>query len=658
MTGTDAQSGITGSDAKHNSSRRHASQSNDTNTATDQLRYLTRIFNVLQEGVLILDPDLNVVIASRGFLDRFALRWEAIANQPLQTISDGTFDIPALQQLLAEVIPTKVNVEQFELKHTFPIVGERHLMINAQPFTFYDSGPSHILLALHDITEVYRAYEERDRTQALLKLALYGTPIALFNQDRDLRYTWIHGNLVASIGRESVLGKDDSEILGDTEEIRQLNTVKREVMHKQVQREHVFHCLYKGEPNYAKLTIQPLIENNKVIGITCVAQDVTTEMIALKRETLLRDLSTALLSVTTLDDLVNEFEQLKTTLSAHLLSVGVTEADGKYVKIVNQHYIPSDVSMVFDRVPLDGLAPLTQAIRTGTAIWLHNTDEIRENFPLVDKKFRGTTGTQAMAVLPLKIEGDTFGALTISYPQSKQFTAPTRQFLNAIANQCAIAIDRIKLRNEMQDFAIAQQKKWFAREIHDAIGQALFSAQMLAEGLVADPAQNSDKRQSILEDLHQAILVAQSETRALLEEVRPDHQKQATVAELFSSLIAPLRNHDRTLISLNVPDELILPNEIAFALYRITQEALGNALKHSACTAIDICLERQDDYLGTIRLAIVDNGNGFTPNKQHHGLGLTSMRERAQTIGADLEITSHPRNGTRVVVTLTSVGSL
>jgi signal transduction histidine kinase len=92
-----------------------------------------------------------------------------------------------------------------------------------------------------------------------------------------------------------------------------------------------------------------------------------------------------------------------------------------------------------------------------------------------------------------------------------------------------------------------------------------------------------------------------------------------------------------------------LPRPIGIALFRIAQEALHNALKHSGTDRVTVSLvERSNELI----LLIQDPGRGFRTEQVHRGLGLVSMRERARLIGGSLNIDSEPQRGTSIHVTV------
>ncbi|MGZ8724356.1 MAG: sensor histidine kinase, partial [Aeromicrobium sp.] len=91
-----------------------------------------------------------------------------------------------------------------------------------------------------------------------------------------------------------------------------------------------------------------------------------------------------------------------------------------------------------------------------------------------------------------------------------------------------------------------------------------------------------------------------------------------------------------------------LPSDAAEALYRITQEALHNVVKHANATTTRIVLAREG---GALHLSVIDDGIGFDPTQTPPGhLGLVGMRQRADLIGAEFDVNSRPGNGTFVSV--------
>ena len=107
--------------------------------------------------------------------------------------------------------------------------------------------------------------------------------------------------------------------------------------------------------------------------------------------------------------------------------------------------------------------------------------------------------------------------------------------------------------------------------------------------------------------------------------------------------------HEAHLVNIDIEgnDELSLVTREA--LFRITQEALANIARHSSAKCADVSLEYETDI---VKMIIKDNGHGFDKSVQHGGLGLYSMRERAEVLGGRFTVESSLEQGTKIVVTL------
>jgi signal transduction histidine kinase len=112
--------------------------------------------------------------------------------------------------------------------------------------------------------------------------------------------------------------------------------------------------------------------------------------------------------------------------------------------------------------------------------------------------------------------------------------------------------------------------------------------------------------------------------------------------------------HDRTGIKTNLsfePDDIMVDNEQATALFRIFQEVLTNVARHAAATSIEAYLHEKD---GVLEMSVRDNGKGIEPKMitSPKSLGLIGMRERCHHLGGTVDIRGKPGKGTTVTVNL------
>ena len=102
-------------------------------------------------------------------------------------------------------------------------------------------------------------------------------------------------------------------------------------------------------------------------------------------------------------------------------------------------------------------------------------------------------------------------------------------------------------------------------------------------------------------------------------------------------------------VDVDLGEEPDVPLPVKETFYRIAQEAINNAVKHAHPTRLSVTLSCAD---GSLSLVVADDGTGFDPAVPYPGhLGLRSMQERAERVGAAFAITSEPQGGCRVLLT-------
>jgi len=144
---------------------------------------------------------------------------------------------------------------------------------------------------------------------------------------------------------------------------------------------------------------------------------------------------------------------------------------------------------------------------------------------------------------------------------------------------------------------------------------------------------------------------ALKEMRLLVYELRPLVLRREGLAGALQQRLDAVEKRAGVDARLLVDGEVELPASVEEALYRIAQEALNNALKHAGASNVTVYVRGHN---GNVELEVVDDGAGFglSAASEDGGLGLTSMRERTETIGGELKVVSAPGEGTRVRVSL------
>lgn len=224
-----------------------------------------------------------------------------------------------------------------------------------------------------------------------------------------------------------------------------------------------------------------------------------------------------------------------------------------------------------------------------------------------------------------------------------------RERLSAFAELAAIAIQNARLFQQSQALAALEERQRLARELHDSVSQTIFTSRAMAETALRRWEKDPVRAREIVEDVLQLSITALAEMRILLLELRPAALTQVTLKQLFEQYLQPIQERRQFKLAMTVDEIPPLPPMVQIALYRITQEALNNIDKHAQAANVEICVTNHEDR---VELMIRDDGHGFElDGVGYTSMGLSIMRERAEEIGAQLEIDSKTGQGTRITVT-------
>lgn len=259
----------------------------------------------------------------------------------------------------------------------------------------------------------------------------------------------------------------------------------------------------------------------------------------------------------------------------------------------------------------------------------------------------------ALLTLPVPIERkDLRGVLQVLLPTSQEITDKQEEMLKAVVTQISFLLQNANLLAEVEIKAILQERIRLAREIHDGLAQTLGFLKLKVSQLRAYLEHGETERaDQTIQLLYQAISDAYIEARHAIDQLRISIY-DAPLAELLQEALDEFRESSGIPYELSVePPELRLPIEINAQLVRIVQESLSNIRKHAHAHQVQIQAEVKGNWLV---LEVRDDGVGFQPEEvsRHSQYGLRGMKERAELIGADLQIISQPNEGATVQVRL------
>jgi signal transduction histidine kinase/CheY-like chemotaxis protein len=144
------------------------------------------IVDTVREPLLMLDTTLRVHSANRAFYQTFHVSHEETENRLIYELGNGQWDIPALRTLLEDVVPQSSFFDDFELEHTFPVIGRRVMLLNARQLKAGNHGEL-LVLAMEDVTERRRAEEEVGKAKETAEAANRTKSLFLANMSHELR---------------------------------------------------------------------------------------------------------------------------------------------------------------------------------------------------------------------------------------------------------------------------------------------------------------------------------------------------------------------------------------------------------------------------------------------------------------------------------------
>jgi signal transduction histidine kinase len=259
----------------------------------------------------------------------------------------------------------------------------------------------------------------------------------------------------------------------------------------------------------------------------------------------------------------------------------------------------------------------------------------------------------SLLAVPVTCKGPFVGNLYLSEKQQGgEFTPGDEETLERFAVQAAIAIDNAHLHRQVADLAVARERLHIAHEMHDGIAQVLGYVNTKVQA--ATEYIRREKTKEGLEQLYElasAAREAYGDVREAIVDLRTLPGQGRPMQEVLQEYIDRWKEQAGIDAHLIVDGDLALPPGIELQLVRIIQESLTNVRKHSKAESARVELSRGDDHL---LLLVTDDGIGFTQGTRSRSVfprfGLSTMKERAESIGGIFSVDSSPGTGTIVHV--------
>jgi len=303
-----------------------------------------------------------------------------------------------------------------------------------------------------------------------------------------------------------------------------------------------------------------------------------------------------------------------------------------------------------------------KAAETGIPIYLDDaaTDS------LFDPTLRTLENIRGFATIPLVSKGKLLGVLSIIQRQPFTFSDDLKLMLQTFGKQIGVALENATLyestrerEQELREMSHTMvrlqedERKRFAREIHDGLSQVLTMLKINTELTVKSFESEPEKSLTYLQEVLTLANEAEAEAKHLANDLRPTILDDFGLKAAIKLHAANFERRTGISVDLHLPFyEARFDSMIETSLFRIVQELLANVAKHAQATKVTIQFLIRD---GVLALIVADNGKGFLLHEQeqhadniHHGL--RNMRERVEFFGGTFRVESTPHHGTEIMI--------
>jgi PAS domain S-box-containing protein len=421
----------------------------------------------------------------------------------------------------------------------------------------------------------------------------------------------------------------------------------------------------KGFRHYFNVRVQPLSNSNKqLIGHVIFWRDTTEQKMAddSRRQAreemflLLRGLASAASAASNLQSfLLEAMYQIVPVFQSQSISIFLLDEN-------QQNEEPFRLSMK-NQVGLSGpiakkLSKLT--VNNGMAGSLFNEVLVRRQTfvsrelatdPLVPTELKDF-GPGTLMVAPLRSNDQMLGIVCIVRRSGDTFLQEDRIRFNFAAEE----ISNFVFNDRQRQLAISlAERARLVRDLHDSVTQRLYGLLALTEAAQAGLEMGSTEMSTkVLVPIGEHARQALKEMRLFLFELSPSTLKKDGLIAALNQRLDAVEGRADMVRRIQSDDNIYLTYDQQVEFFFIAQEALNNTLRHAHAKSVEINLKQTKKH---IILEIEDDGLGFDNNNfKQGGIGLRSMRERSEKIGATLKMHSKPGNGTKIVLSLRKDG--
>ena len=260
-------------------------------------------------------------------------------------------------------------------------------------------------------------------------------------------------------------------------------------------------------------------------------------------------------------------------------------------------------------------------------------------------------GYEHLITVPVRLQQRVIGEVDLFYRGDVQISPEETELLDALASHLASALEGLRAEALEREAAVGQERSLLARELHDSIAQSLAFLKIQLQLLrTAIERGQPEKIREALDELDEGLKGSIGDVRELLVHFRT-RTNTGDIETALQETLQKFQHQSGVPVRLQMQGEgLPLPADVQVQVLHVVQEALSNVRKHAQATHVSLDVTQGERWTFVVR----DNGVGFNPGlaMDETHVGSKIMRERAERIGATVEVRSEHGHGTAVTLSL------
>ncbi len=261
-------------------------------------------------------------------------------------------------------------------------------------------------------------------------------------------------------------------------------------------------------------------------------------------------------------------------------------------------------------------------------------------------------GFETVVNIPVHLHERLMGEVDLFFHARANPSSAERSLLEVLSSHLAGAMENMRLNSLEKEAAVSQERHLLARELHDSIAQSLAFLKIQVQ-LMRDAVQSGKAEQigQVLEEIDVGVRESYGDVRELLLHFRTRTNTE-DIEPALQTTLRKFEHQSAIKASLSMQGQgMPLSPDLQIQVLHIVQEALSNVRKHARASQVWLDVQQQPAW----RFEVRDDGIGFAPGTDQLDethVGLRIMSERAQRIGAELDVISTPGHGSSIILTL------